>query len=361
MFFAMLGAQFRSFARDRTTLFFAFAFPLMMATLFGLGLKIDVKPLKIAVYQASHDATSEGFIEGLSKGEGHLLDLVKVGSEAEARSQFDGGAIDGALIIPNLGNGGHLTLLIDEKAPESQQRTTATLGHFVQTYNLRLAGAREILGLDVRGLREGKGLAAFDFLVPIIIMFGVVFSALSGAAGRFSNYQQQGVFKRLTVTPLHPQLFLLTDLTVRVVVSVLQTALVIAYASLRHGFNITTPTLWLFVLAALGTVTFVALGVLLVSVAKSPEAAGALASLISLLMLFLSGAIPGHLFPPALIAAAKSLPLSQISESMRGVVLDGSNPFAATSSTLGIGLWLIVSIVLALATFRFKPPRPKKN
>lgn len=357
----LTSSSLKTFSRDRQALFFTFGFPLVMAFLFGIGVGADLKPLKIVVVQEATDETSEGFVESLESSK--QFEISKARTEAEARRKMREGRLGVAIVIPDLSGGGGIALLFDERSPERLQRTTSAIDGALQTYNLKLAKAPQKLHLEVKGIRAERGIGDFDFLLPTLVMLGVVYSSMTGSASRMAAFREQGAFKRLIVTPLEPKTFLGGDLAGRALIAIPQIGLILGVGKFFYDATVSSTAVWIFVLGVIGTVTFACFGVLIANYAKTAEAAGGIASAISTLMLFLGGLFPQDIFPKNITDAVAYTPFPLITDKIRTVVLDATMPFGTDKETVLLAMWLFVSLAIAARTFRFKEPsrRSKKK
>lgn len=107
-------------------------------------------------------------------------------------------------------------------------------------------------------------------------------------------------------------------------------------------------------LVLVGTLAFLAIGLLAGAVSKTPEAATAVANLIVLPMAFLSGAFfPLESSPGWLRAVSDILPLKHLVEAMQGVMVRGESPASALPAiAILLGFTVVVS-ALAIRMFRW--------
>jgi ABC-2 type transport system permease protein len=104
-------------------------------------------------------------------------------------------------------------------------------------------------------------------------------------------------------------------------------------------------------LVVCGTLAFLAIGLLVGSIAKTAEGGSGLANLIVLPMAFLSGAfIPIESAPVWLSTIGKFLPLTYLVEGLKDVMVRGEGPQAAL---LPIGILLAFAVVVTFIATRF--------
>ena len=364
MFVKLCTSIAKMLMRDRSAMFFMFLFPVMMAGIFGLAVKSDVKPLKVATVRTGSDPVSQLLLEQLKLARdaqgNRSFQLTSTSSEAVVPGLFESSDIDVALVVPDLSEGGTLTLIYDEKSPEHLGRAQTTLRALVQTYNLQSAGGMETVKLAAKGLRSAKGLGSFDFLLPTLLMFGVVFGTMTATAGRFANLQEGGIFKRLQVTPLKPRLFLAAETLVRVLISFIQAGLVIAVAVVGYQAEIAGNILWAFLLVGIGTIVFTNLGVLIAVRAKSPDAASSMGALIGALFFFTGGGGISEAMPKGVTDLFVNLPFALLVDQIKTVILDGTTPFADRNKSLLLLGWLILTVGATMKLFTFAEDKPKK-
>jgi ABC-2 type transport system permease protein len=126
-----------------------------------------------------------------------------------------------------------------------------------------------------------------------------------------------------------------------------QTAIFILVASIPHfGLKLTGAWWMVIPLVIAGTFTFLSIGLVIGTFAKTEDSAQGLVQLIVLPMAFLSGSFfPLDGAPGWLQAVSKAMPLRYLVDSMRDVMVRGKD---AASALPTVGGLLLVAIVLSL-------------
>ncbi|EOD55798.1 ABC transporter permease [Aeromonas molluscorum] len=206
----------------------------------------------------------------------------------------------------------------------------------------------------VRDILPGKAIRYGDWLLPGVIGMNLMFSGLFGVGYVIVRYRKNGVLKRLRATPLTATEFLCAQLLSRVAITLVVSLLVFLVAYWLLG----TPLLgsgWLLLLITLlGGAAMASLGLLVAARIQNEELASGLLNLISLPMMFLSGvwfSLEGS--PPWLQAVAARLPLTQIIEAARAVMLEGAGWQEVTGMLTQIGLFTLCCVTLGAALFRW--------
>lgn len=151
------------------------------------------------------------------------------------------------------------------------------------------------LGSSTEPLPGAGGMSAFDiYVLPLILVIGVATIGVVNMPSFLSYYRKSGVLRRLGVTPASPVMILVAQLVVSVLQTALGVALAVGVAVLGFGANL--PDRWGVAIGvfALAAAAMYAVGLLVASIAPSPNAAVA----IGLGTFFVLGAV-GGMFGPA--------------------------------------------------------------
>jgi ABC-2 type transport system permease protein len=182
-------------------------------------------------------------------------------------------------------------------------------------------------------------------------IFGVVFSLI--------RYKTGGVLRRLRATPIGPSHFLVGQIATRLIVTVLQTYVLLIAGVLVLGVSIGDGTavnwLDLTILAIFGGALFNTMGLAVSGWAKSEDVAAPVANIISLPMMFLSGVFfPLEILPGWLASVSRFFPLTYLADGMREITVNGSSIATLGPELAGLGAWTAVVFLLATRLFRWE-------
>jgi ABC-type polysaccharide/polyol phosphate export permease len=108
------------------------------------------------------------------------------------------------------------------------------------------------------------------------------------------------------------------------------------------------------VLILIGAAAFAGLGLLVASRAKTIEAVSGLMNLVMLPMWIASGIFfQSSRFPDEVQPIIKALPLTQLNNALRAVMLEGHSLTTQWPNIVGLSLWGVVTSVIALRWFRW--------
>lgn len=164
-----------------------------------------------------------------------------------------------------------------------------------------------------------------DWLFPGIIGMNMMFSALYGVGYVVVRYRKNGVLKRLKATPLTPFEYLSAQMLSRLFVLLFSIAVLWIGCDLIFDFAVGGSYLDLFVMFLAGSVSLIALGLVIASRGTSEEFANGLLNFITWPMMFLSEvwfSLEGA--PRWVRLMAETLPLTHLLRGVRKIVNDGA-------------------------------------
>jgi ABC-2 type transport system permease protein len=202
---------------------------------------------------------------------------------------------------------------------------------------------------------KGLGIRYVDWVLAGLIAMNGMYSALFGVGYVLVRYRKNAVLKRLKATPLQASQFLIAQILSRLFIVIVTSAFVFTLLHLTVKFRI-DPNYGLLLLSmALGSLTMIALGLLMASRTRSEEFAGGLLNIVSMPMMIGSQvwfSLEGS--PGWVQKISTALPLTPWVESMRKIMTEGAG-FAEVASSFGwmVG-WTVLFFALATALFRWE-------
>ncbi|MBI4729840.1 MAG: ABC transporter permease [Acidobacteria bacterium] len=353
-------ASLKMLYRDKQTLFYALLFPVIFAVVFGLfdfsrGPKVD-----IAMVGARTSPVYRALVEGLrpvasfSVKEGRTL--------ASARAALTAGDIDVVLSVPGEPPAGSspaigpavIEVLYNQSNFDTNQFALGAIERIVDRLNLTLSGVRSPPLVVAPNGVKARTIDYYDFLLPGLVAMGVMQFSIIGMAVAIARFREQRILKRILATPLAPSKFLVAQVGARLVLSVVQAALIMAVGMVLFGARVYGSIFWIVALAAVANLIFLNIGVAVAGRAPNPDAAQGIGNVVALPMMFLSGVFfPTETLPAAMRAVVRYLPLTPLIEALRTIANDGLPITAAGSQLALLGVWVLVSFLLANRAFRF--------
>lgn len=327
-FFAILHARNLEFVRDKASLSWSVAFPLLILVGFAFIFDDGGRPVyKVGVLG-----------ERVAAAEQHFLSLkhieyVDYQDQAKAILKLQQHALD---------------LLVEPSRERYWVNISSPKGYFAEqllqgihpTYHKHQLSGREIRYLD--------------WVVPGILGMNMMFGCLFGVGYVIVRYRKNAVLKRLKATPLSAFEFLLAQVVSRLLIVVIVTTGIFLGCHWMFDFYI-LGSLWLLLLIAiLGAISMISLGLLVACRSRSEELTGGLLNLVTWPMMVLSGvwfSLEGA--PVGVQYASQLFPLTHVLSAARSVMTDGAGAMEILPQLTTLTLTSVVLLLLASVLFQW--------
>jgi ABC-2 type transport system permease protein len=329
--------RFREFLREPEALFWAFAFPILLAV--GLGIAFRNRPAEVIKIAAD---TPE-LVQSLRQEK--QLDVRQL-SGADAAVELRTGKI---ALLASRGADGSVQYRFDDTNPDG--RSARILADAAVQ---RAAGRIDPVATRDQLLRE-PGSRYIDFLIPGLLGMTLMGNAVWSTGFAIVDARRKKLMKRLVATPMPRHYYLLSFLLARLFLLVVEVGVLAGFGTWVFNVPIRGGVFDLGLLCLLGSFTFCAFGLLLASRARTIEAVSGLMNITMMPMWIVSGVFfSAQRFPDALQPLIKVLPLTAVVDALRANMLQGAGLGQVTSEIGVLGLWLAVCFGLALWIFRWK-------
>lgn len=192
-----------------------------------------------------------------------------------------------------------------------------------------------------------------DVLLPGLIALNGLTVGFNGITFVLARYKQRGILRRLRTTPLPIAAFLSGVIISRLLLVTAATALTYALGVWAFGAHVQGNVALLFLLAILGALVFIPLGILVVSFARTEDDLPPLFTLVLFPSLLFSGALLDRSgLPNWLHWLTGGLPLTFLTHAEQQISNLGAGFAAIKGDLLGLVVWGIIAAVLA--TWRFR-------
>lgn len=367
-------AQLRLFVRNRQVLFWSLLFPVffmaMLGSFLGSGTGISLTGVVIdedrstasrsliqsldqldSVIQMKEQYDKETAMKELKQGDRHVVIIVPKGYQAQL-SRYDDSFPD-PVMEAEAGNA-TVQAYYDETNMTASQLALAIVSQVVDGVSKRLANYSPIVTVDAIAV-QSLHLKYIDFIVPGIVAMMIMSNNLNGVAGQIASWRERGILRRMQSTTLNASTFIAAQITARLVMNGLQAFIVVLVGSVFFDAKVNGPWWLLFLFVVLGTLTFMSLGFIIASLARTPESAGPIAGFVSFPMLFLGGVFyPIKEMPEFLQPFVKLLPISHLTTAMRQVMNVGADLSALWPEAALLGGWMIAAFAISSYTFRWE-------
>lgn len=215
-----------------------------------------------------------------------------------------------------------------------------------------------VFGLIFKGQTvQDDGPPYIDYIAPGVLSWGVGNAAMFGVAFTLMHWRRDDILRLVWRTPASLSSVLASRYAVAVGVGLAQAALFIGVALLpMFGLHLASGWPLVIPVLVLGITAFMALGLVVGSLADTPEAVAAIANCIMVPMAFLSGSFfPADLMPGWVRDLSLALPLRYFNDGVLGVLSDTHHGSASDYAVACAGLigFAALFALIAAKTFRW--------
>jgi len=346
-FASLSRAMFLGFVRDRAALIFSILLPVLFLLFFGsiykntTAPKIDLVAVgRVALLREAQAADPRGLAKVMSVTEARSLPAAL----AAVRKGTDDAAV--------LQRGSTLVVRYSIADQTKAAIVTSVLNSIVQAANQAGHPARYTMAASQV---QDKSLKSIQYFTPGLLGWALASGATFGAAITLVSWRENKLLRRLRLAPVSTAALVAARIGIAVAVGLIQLAVFLAIATLPYfGLRLTSAWWMAIPLVVCGILAFMSIGLLVGAIARTQQAATAIANLIILPMAFLGGAfLPLDFAPAWVVRASYAMPLRYLVTGMQNVMARGEGP---TSALPAIGILLgfaAVMTVIAVRVFRW--------
>ena len=344
---ALYLTRLREFYRQPARIFWVYGFPLILACLLGLAFRSRPPgPIAVTVI-ADLPAPDLGRFAAGDPAGGRPALRLEPRPASEALHLLRTGRTP--LVVEPTTAGGVIYHYDPTRADANVARTA------VDDALQRARGRRDALPVRDVLVRE-PGSRYVDFLIPGLIGLNTMGGGLWGVGFLLVNFRMAKLLKRFMATPMPRANFLLAILGARLTFLVPDVGILLAVGHWGFGMPVRGNLLVLALVEIVGALAFAGIGLLVGSRARTTETVSGLMNLIMLPMWLFSGVFFSNAtFPKAMRPLIEALPLTQLNDALRAIILEGADLGSATvlEALAVLSAWTAGTFYLALRLFRW--------
>jgi len=349
--------EFVHLSRDRTTVFFALAIPVLQLLMFGFAIDTNVRQIPTVVLDSSRTQESRRLIESFANSD--VFDIrYMAASEAGLYEHFKSGKAKVGLRIPpdfsrltQQGQQATVQVLADgsDSTITSQAISTAN-GVVLQESMRKLLGSQGRTPVEVRpAVLYNPGLRSPNFFVPGLIAIMLQMMVIMLVAFSVVRERERGTLDQLWLTPVSPLGLMVGKIIPYGLLAFFELTVILILMSAVFQVPVHGSVPLLYTLSAAFVLTVLGLGLLISTKAQTQAEAFQMAVGTLLPSVFLSGyifLIENMPLPFQLIS--RLIPATYFIAILRGIVLRGAGmaelwPQAAVLAAMGCLAILLAS------------------
>ena len=347
---AITKASLRSTFRSGQAVFFSLFFPIVLIVIFGAlsgggGINVDV------AFDKNSD-TSNQLYQTLV----HFPALdIKKGTEEDLLDRLKKGRITALINIkktPDTNTQMPYTIHLKTTSAVSPQNL-GVLNSLLQSA-VSNSGRQMIITEKI----EGRPYTYIDFLLPGLIGFSLIGSAIFGVAFVFYSFRETLVLKRLYSTPIRRSYIVIGESIARITFQLLTVVVLILFG--KYFYEFTLANGWvtfieLLILSGLGLIVFMGFGYVISGIAKNQNVIPVYANLFMFPQYFLSGTFfPITSLPQGLQKVVRFLPLTALNDALRKVSFEGGHIWDVWPEILILAAWGVAIYIVAIRVFKWE-------
>jgi ABC-2 type transport system permease protein len=357
--FAILLKEFNHIFRDPRTLAVIFLMPVLQLIIFGYAMNMEIKSIRLAVFDYSRSTSSRELIQRFSASETYRIGYPSVGI-GKLHELFCSRNYQAALIIPSdletalhREHKANVQLIVDAADPNAATMIKAyTIGvvhiaNQIDTLTPLQVSTNIMFNPDLK--------SAFFFVPGLVAMILVMICALLTSIA-ITREKELGTMEQILVSPIKSHEIIIGKVIPYIVLALIDALLILIIGMTLFGvpFRGSFPVFLLFTL--LYILTALSLGLLISTVAKSQQTAMMFALAITLLpTLMLSGFIfPIASMPKLLQYVTYIVPAKYYLQIIRGIMLKGNTLHQLLQPALVLVAMTLAMLSLAIKRFSLR-------
>lgn len=319
----------KTFFRERGTIFWTIAFPILIMLLFTaiFGRDIPFNANIGIVNEDSQTPITGSIISGLN-GTGFLT-IKNFTNRVEALKELNATNVRAVVIIPQnftrdftvIGHA-NISLIVDGSNPDVEQLVSNGIKTFFTEYYKHILNYTEPIVVNEEISFVGQKIGYKENIVPGMLCYPLLFSSMVVSTGAIVYEREKGTLKKIRASPIRP----INVLIGKTFAALFQTAISILIMGLL-AVTLLAPRLnWNVALLApimfLGSMNGIALGLIISCIGRAPQEASNAATTIGIVLQFFIGMyFPIEYLPTYLQQIGKVIPMTYAAQAIRDIMV----------------------------------------
>ena len=360
-FIQFIKKEFYHIFRDSRTLLILFAMPIMQLMLFGFVIKTEINDARIAIWDKSHDVTTQKLTNKILSSGYFLLDK-NIQSESEIEKEFRKGEIKMVLVFEQnfekklVSEGkAYIQIITDASDPNMATILVNYSKSLINDFN---RGNDDIIvGIEAKPrMFYNEEMESSYMFVPGLM--GIILMLISAMMTSISltKERETGSMEILLVSPLQPIQIILGKVLPYALLAFLDAILIIGLGQIVFGVPVLGSHVLLLFETILFIVTALSLGIF-ISTITTTQLAAMMISAVALILptILLSGFIfPLDNMPMILQWISSILPARWFLGAIKNIMLKGSGLGVVWQETMVLFTMTIVLLFVSVKRFKIR-------
>ncbi len=315
--FELLRKSFYMFIRDRQAIIMFFLLPIIMMIILGFviagmsGSTTGVN-VKIVTYSDSPE-----FASLISKEASNIgLNFIFVKTPDDVEELLKAGKAQMGLLI----NKGVFTFVYDQSYGQYNNYLKDLQDIIANNVNEYLSNVKSFIKIEPIPAKKGN-LTVIGFVVPGVIAIAIMIAGIFGMAIVSGNYRQNGVLKRMNVTPVNGGYFFLSLSLIRFFSSLLSAILTVLISEIIFSTGYSINWFYFIIFTSSGILLSLGFGTIFSIFSRDLWTILNLSTIFSIVMMLFSNVFfPYSIMPAYMRIISSMLPISYFAQGLRYVL-----------------------------------------
>ena len=360
IFKEMFLANLKELIRDKSGLFWLIAFPIIFVFIFGIVFSGGgEQSFNVGIVVESQTPVTERILDSMKSVSSFNI-FIETENKGEELKNLEEGNRSLVMVLPDIkyrdlsqNKSFDISLYYDNTRQQTTQVLLSVIKEIFNNIERQATQREKIFNIKSEPV-QAQNLSHFDYVLPGILGMAIMQLGLFGSFN-FLRLRKQKIIRGLAVTPLPRTVLLMSEISVRLIVALVQTFLILFIGQIVFGVSVVGSILKLVGMAILGAMTFISLGYMLISFANSMESGEGLVQVVQFPMMFLSGIFfPVGIMPDYIKPIVKVIPLTYLGDAFRQIMVGAPPEYTMMTNILVLLGWLLVTVIVTIKFWRWE-------
>jgi ABC-2 type transport system permease protein len=367
---ALIKKEFHQIFRDIGTLGTLVILPIILLVLFGYAISLDVKEIKIAVWDLDRTDLSREYLHGFFNTT-YFTFQSQVSDSMDQGEVLAKGKVLAVLTIPpgfarkvDRGETAPVQFLVDASNGTTASTAIGYITSADRSFSQKRAAER---GAALGPARGGTGdrmvrplidlrprvvfnqdLKSVYSLIPGLMVLILTLAAVVSTALALVREKEHGTMEQLEVSPITPAELIIGKTLPYLLVALVSTTLILLASALFFGVTVKGSLFLLYFTTILFLFSSLGIGILISSIVKTQQMAFMISAILAILPTFiLTGFVfPVRNMPPVIQAVSAALPARYYLSILRSIILKGASLSAIYKEVLTLLAFAVLTLGL---------------
>lgn len=319
----------KTFFRERGTIFWTIAFPVLIMLLFTaiFGREVPFNANIGIVNKDGQTDITESIITGLNTT--GFLTLKNFSEESEALKELNATNVRAVLTIPQnftldlYSQNASVSLVVDGTNPDVARLIEDGIRtFFTEYYKNFFQNYTEPITVNSDIVYAGQKIGYKENIVPGMLCYPLLFSSMVVSTGAIVYEREKGTLKKIRASPIRPINMLigktsaaLFQTAISIIIMVVLAILLLA-PNLNWNFTLLAPVMFL------GSMNGIALGLIISCIGRAPQEASNAATTIAIVLQFFIGMyFPIEYLPEYMQQIGRVIPITYAAQAIRDIMV----------------------------------------